>query len=194
MVDNLEALYISVVFYVPGLIIAITLSYLSPREKLKGAELLLHAFVYGAINLAIMGVPYYLLATSDLFEYHKVKFGLFLSLLTLIGPIIVGVMIHFSFKLLLFLGGKFGLKLSDPFPSAWDFVFFGREQPFYIVIHTKSGDLIRGRYVLPGRAASHESGSDLFLPIIFDRNWKQIDRTGGIYLSSGEIAYFQIIN
>lgn len=193
MPKDLNSLYIALVFFVPGLIIGRALGHLSPRDKVEGLEFMLQSLTYGAINLAIWGLLYYQLAISKLFDEKLLLFGFFFIVLTFIGPFITASLIHFGSLFIRWFGGKIGLKISDSIPSAWDSIFSQAAKPFFIVIHTKNDEIIRGRFASPGRAGDFNSGHDLYLSVLYDAKGKIITGGAGIYIPGDEIKYFQII-
>ena len=86
-------------------------------------------------------------------------------------------------------------RIIHPTPKAWDH-FFSLGEPFWVLLHLKSGDLIGGLYGENSFAPSFPNEQDLYLEEVWrvDGNGQfieKIDETGGLLIRDQEIEFLE---
>ena len=87
-------------------------------------------------------------------------------------------------------------KIINPIPKAWDYVFLKRET-FWIIVHTKDGRQIGGKYDTDSYVTTYPIEEQIYLEEVWeldDKNkfLKPIDRSAGIIISKEEISFLEL--
>jgi hypothetical protein len=87
-------------------------------------------------------------------------------------------------------------KIINPIPKAWD-VFFRKQQPCFMMVHLKNGQIIGGLYAYASAASSYPEKEDLYLQELWElddegRFEKPIDGTMGLLVNNDSVDYIEL--
>ena len=191
---EISNLLILLIFLTPGFISLKVYDSIIPSEKRIFSKSLLEIGIYSAINYAFFSWLIIILIKFNLFETNIIIFSLIVVLIVVIGPILWPI----AYNALLTTSFIKKIKPINPIPLPWDFVFMQRK-PHWIIVHTKDGRQIGGRYDSKSFTSSFPHKEQIYLEELWrlDKKGafvKQVDRTEGILIMGDEISFIEFFN
>ncbi|EQB37052.1 hypothetical protein M948_10265 [Virgibacillus sp. CM-4] len=195
-IDNLDVLFYTLIFVVPGFIIDSIYRTCVPQQDAKSESVLLRFLLFSSLNYSIVlpllfwisGIPYFK-------SNENVK--LYVSLLIIF---IVSVLLALIISALTNKGWirtilqKMGIHTTHVTPTAWDYQFKG-EDPRYITVYLEDGGIVHGYWGSKSFASSIRDNKDLYLEKIFNVNdkkeWIEIKENKGVWIPEKSIKYFE---
>jgi hypothetical protein len=163
---NIDAVYIALVFIVPGYIfLTLRNRFIAGQDRL-GTEQILSFVTYSSLNFAMFGWMIYLAISYQLAPYIRVA----IWLLTLVViPARLGLLCGVSSQKEIV--GRiyefFGLNPIHPTPRAWECVFFNSPAS-WVFVTLKSGTQFAGFWGGQSFASSDTKERDLYISEIFE--------------------------
>jgi len=191
--NNLDAVYVVLLFIVPGYIfLSIRNQFVPGRERVGAAQL--YAFItYSAINFAAFGWLIYLAFAYNLNPALKVVAW---TLIVGVIPTALGVISGYCSQkeFLTRFYSKLKLNPIHPVDRAWDYVFFNQPTSWVIVV-LKSGTQFGGVWDSKSFASSDTKERDLFITEVYeiagDGPWRPTGKS--LFIAAGEIRTIEFI-
>lgn len=188
---EISNLLMLLIFLIPGFISLKVHDSIVPSEKRNFSKSFLEIGIYSAINYAIFSWLIILLIKYNLFETNLTIFALIVLLIVVIGPVIWPI----AYSALISTSFIQKIKPINPIPLPWDFVFMQRKA-HWVIVHTKDGRHIGGRYDSKSFTSSFPHKEQIYLEELWrlDKKGafiKQVDRTEGILIMGDEISFIE---
>jgi hypothetical protein len=191
-IDSLETILLTCIFIVPGFLIDGIVNAFSPYGKRKEYVYFLYCLFYSVLHYAVFGWAYILI-------WKILAWRLLIILgITLIGAIFLGVVIGlfksrtWLRKLLNFLK----CNISNPIPSAWDYLF-SKQKSCFIIVTLNDGQIVYGLYSTNSFSSSDCDERDIYIEKIYsiDENnvWIDDSKSLGIYLAYSQIKTIEFL-
>jgi hypothetical protein len=185
--SNIDAVYIALVFIVPGYIfLTLRNQFVAGQDRL-GTEQIFAFVTYSAVNFAFFGWMIYLAIAYQVAPYIRVA----IWVLTLV-VIPAGLGLLFGVCSQREVIGRiytfFGLNPIHPTPRAWERIFFNSPAS-WVFITLKSGTQFAGFWGGQSFASSDAKERDLYISEVFefsgDEPWRPTGK--GLFIAAGEI-------
>jgi len=191
--SNIDAIYIALVFVVPGFIFLTFRNQFVPGQDRLGVDQILSFLTYSAINFALFGWAIYLAIAYQAAPYIRVTIW-FLTLVAIPAGLGLFCGICAQREIVGRIYRFFGYAAVHPTPHAWERAFFN-SPPAWVFITLKSGMQFAGFWGGESFASSDTKERDLFITEMFefedDQPWR---RTGkSLFVAAGEISTVEFI-
>lgn len=200
IIESFDIVFYTFSFIVPGYIIEEVVSSIIPLKKQEEGIKIIRCLAYSVLNYAIW-FSWGIKLLQTIVPSNSVKFWVLLALLVLITGFITGFIIGFirakGFIRDIFnrCFGKFGLNLTHPIPSAWDYVFKNFTEGAWVTIKTDEDTFVRGLFYKNSFASSDENYRDFYFEQVYtmgeDGTWSKTPRTKGMWLSPDAIKHIE---
>lgn len=197
MDENIITMLYAIGFIIPGFIVISIVNRIIPRQKKEYKYGILEFFIYSTINAFIWVIPFYkVMIINNAWFNHLILTWIFIFSIIFISPICIALIIILikQKKLLEYLCSKLGIKLIEVEPSAWDYKFSSINSE-WVIITLKNNQNVAGFMGNKSCASSSASERDIYISEVFTIDskgeWKQVDRTDGIWINSEEISYIE---
>ena len=196
MLNNINTVFYTVTFILPGFIISYIKSKFVPIRIIHTSEYIFRYFFYSAINMFISIPGLYYIKTNNTLNSHPyiVIFG-WLGVVTIV-PVILGI-IHGIIslkewdKLIL---NKICPSTIKSAPTAWDYKFNSLTEGRHIIVKLKDGSIIYGLYSTKSYASGIQDERDLYIEEIFDVEGDSlsiIPDSDGVLIKSDQISMIE---
>jgi Family of unknown function (DUF6338) len=191
--STIEAVYIALVFIVPGYIfLSLRNQFIAGQDRL-GTDQILSFLTYSALNFALFGWIVYLVISYGAPPYaHAVAWFFVLVVIPAAFGLICGVCSQRELVARIY--QFFRLNPVHPTPRAWDKVFF-TNPPSWVLITLKNGGQVAGFWGGDSFASSDQKERDLYISQIFeisgDEPWKPTGKS--LFVAAGEIRTIEFI-
>jgi hypothetical protein len=192
-ITSIDAVYVALVFIVPGYIfLSLRNQFVAGQDRL-GTEQILAFVTYSALNFALFGWTVYLAVAYELPPFLRAASWV---LTLVIIPAGLGLLcgICSQKEIVDRIYKFFGLNPIHPTPRAWERVFFN-SAPSWVFITLKSGTEYAGFWGGQSFASSDAKERDLYISEIFDFSgdepWKPTGK--GLFIAPGEIRTIEFI-
>ncbi|MDR0997366.1 MAG: DUF6338 family protein, partial [Zoogloeaceae bacterium] len=183
--QNIESLFLFVIFVIPGAIGLATYNLLNPGSQKNSGQILIDAVTYSLFNYAILLGPIYWAESSQWKENCPVIYVMFYVFVLLGAPVIEALAIEKFRKTET--GQRF---MPHPTLKAWDYVFSQRKE-YWVVVSMKNGNKIAGYYGPDSFASSAPAQEQIYL----ERSWviddegfdREKNHTAGVMIVSSDI-------
>lgn len=192
--ENLEFVFYTGIFLLPGYIIKSVLDYLVPPQRHNDAKYYMFCFFFSVLNLAVWSWLYVIILTKVPSQsgWHWVC----LLLITLLGSsglaVVIGVIRQKGWMRSLLSW----LQPSHPCPTAWDYQF-SRQGEAWVIVTLDNGRMICGKYGKESFASSDMDNRDLYIEDVYtigdDQKWTRTDNNLGVLIPGKSISYIEFI-
>jgi hypothetical protein len=190
---SLDAVYIALVFIVPGFVIrAVRAQFIIEQDRTQ-ADQVLRFFTYGAINFALSGwVIYLTIAYSADAAFRAMAW----TIVLLIAPCLIGITSAYCSQREVMTGlyRIMGLKPIHVVPWSWDYKFASIKQS-WLLVTLKSGDRFSGFWAGDSFASTDPKERDLLIEKVYEvpeqGPWTATDRS--VLIAAGEIRTIEFI-
>lgn len=198
IIENLDILFYTLIFVVPGFIIDSIYRICVPQEDAKGELIVLRFLLFSTINYSVV-FPILLLVYKIPYIDSHVNVKLYVSLLVIL-VVTVGIALIISVIsnkgwVRSFLQ-KIGIHTIHITPTAWDYQF-KREEPGYLIVYLEDGGIVYGYWGSKSFASSVRDSKDIYLEKIFDlsedKEWIEITSSKGVLIPEKSIKYIEFI-
>ncbi len=174
------------IFFLPGFISMKVYDLMVPGEPRDFSKSLMEAISYSTLNFAALFWLIAIIQSGDFFRAHFILYSLAVILIMVLAP---------AFWSILFLWLSKWRRISryfvHPIRKPWDYVF-GKRIPYWVIVHLKSGEKIRGRFGLDSFASSNPADEQIYLEEVWnldqdDQFLSPVERSTGIILMNDEI-------
>jgi hypothetical protein len=191
-ISSIEAIYVALVFIVPGYVFALTRNLFVAGQEKPSADHVLAFVTYSAVNFALFGWITYTVISSPTLQ---------IAALILVLVVIPGAL-GFTFGAFSQKGivgricRRIGLNSMHPVPRAWEHVFF-TASPSWVIVKLKDGGQYRGWWGGRSFASSDTKERDLYISEVFDYStdesepWRPTGK--GVFIAAGEIRSIEFI-
>ncbi len=191
---DISSIFIFLVYIIPGFISLKVHASIFPIEKRDFSKSILEIFIYSSLNYAFFVWLLIILFKYNLYNNNIILFIASVIIIVVIGPVVWPI----AYSALLSTALIQKLKPINPIPLPWDFVFMQRK-PHWIIVHTKDGRQIGGRYDSKSFTSSFPHKEQIYLEELWrlDKKGafvKQVDRTEGILIMGDEISFIEFFN
>lgn len=185
--SSIDAVYIALVFIVPGYIfLSLRNQFVAGQDRL-GTEQILSFVTYSALNFALFGWIIYLAISYQVAPYFRVAIWV-LTLVIIPGALGLLCGVCSQREIVGRIYGFFGLNPIHPTPRAWERVFFNTPAS-WVFVTLKNGTQFAGFWGGESFASSDSKERDLYISEIFDFSddgpWKPTGK--GLFIAAGEI-------
>lgn len=186
-----ETIRLSLIFFVPGFISIKVYGLYIPSEQRHFSKSFFDAVSYSCINFALVYWIIIAIHQNQFYNQYPVLYYCILILILFVAPIIWPI-IYSKIRDLRF----FKEKTIHPIPKAWDYLF-SKGGSYWIIIHTKDGRRIGGKYDTNSFVSSYPTEEQIYLEEVWHldkkaRFLKPIDRSKGIIISSREYESIEL--
>lgn len=195
-IENLDILFYTLIFVVPGFIIDSIYRICVPQEDAKGESVILRFLFFSTINYSVVFPLLFWVVEIPYIKSHE-NLKLYVILLIIF---IVSVVIAFIISIISNKGWirtvlqKMGIHTAHVVPTAWDYQF-KKEEPRYLTVYLQDGGIVFGYWGSESFASSIRENKDLFLEKIFDVNedkeWVENNKNKGIWIPAESIKYIE---
>lgn len=173
-----ETLIFFLFFVVPGFVVISIYDVIVPTEKRNFGEAFVEIISYSFLILALSGWTYLVVVNNresiGEWPFGEVVYVVFLGLSLVLTLVIVPVLVavgYYSLRTSDSFGRLakklFGLKVRDPSPTPWDFVFKD-EKALFVRFHLKEGGgSFGGLYEEGGNASSHPKSQQIYVTRLY---------------------------
>lgn len=191
---DVSNLFILLLYIIPGFISLKVYYSIFPVEKRDFSKSILEIFIYSSFNYAFFSWLIIILFKYDLYKSNFILFIAILIIIIVLGPIIWPI----AYNALLSTSFIQKIKPINPIPLPWDFVFIQRK-PSWIIVHTKDGRRIGGRYDSKSFTSSFPHKEQIYLEELWQLDKKgsfikPVDRSEGILIMNEEISFIEFFN
>ena len=184
---NLNALYLFIIFFIPGFISIKIYDLLIPGEKRDFSSSISEVIAYSCLNYAFLSWLIVLITKNNYYINHTSWFILFVFLILFFAPILWPILF-----LRIISNELISKYVVNPVPRPWDFIFSKRES-YWIIVNLKSGLKIGGLYDTNSYTSSYPIKEQIYLEEVWklDENGAfktPIDRSNGILILGDEIS------
>jgi len=184
---KINAIYIALVFIVPGYIfLSLRNKFVAGQERL-GTEQVIPFVIYSALNFALFGWIVYFAISYQAPPYVQV--GAWILTLVIL-PVVFGIVAGFGSQkeCVARIYRSLGLNPVHSTPRAWEYVFFN-SPPSWVFITLKNGTEFAGFWGGNSFASSDSKERDLFISEVFDFSgegpWRPTGKS--LFIGAGEI-------
>lgn len=195
-ISNLDMIFYTLSFVVPGFICDSVLASIIPRRSEGKERLFLRYLTLSGLNYAFWVWLIYLLLRVDFFRQNPIVSALSWFLIIFVSPILLGLILgkqsskgwirRFLMRL--------GINTIHPIPSAWDF-FFSTTPPVWMLVTLKDGSQVAGLFGSRSFASSDQDERDLYIEEMYkigtDAPWEKVQSTRGIFITGSEIKHIE---
>ncbi|MER8427641.1 DUF6338 family protein [Mesorhizobium sp. M1403] len=184
---SLDAIYVALVFVMPGYIIASFRAHFITGNRLDGPDYFVRLLTLSALNFTLSGWAIYLAIAWDVGVEMRLAVWLFVLL---VSPAVIGFISGIGSKAewLRSIYGWFRLSPLHIIPTSWEYQFSTlRETWVYVVL--KDGTTFAGYWGSRSFASSRPEERDLLIEQVFevpdDGPWTPTNKS--VLIASGEI-------
>lgn len=189
-IENLNVVFYTCIFLVPGYIIKSILSKVLPTQKQNEQRYFFSCLLYSIVTVAIFSGFYQLVSRykSD----TELMYWVLLVAISICGSVCVGFTLAFLHKKDVFnkILPKDELNTFSSIPTAWDYCF-SKQEPQYVIVTLTDGSIIYGFYSENSFSSSESDERDLFIEKIYKRNfcgkWILNKECTGVFISKSAI-------
>lgn len=192
-ITSFDMLFYTVGFLVPGFVWCSMVAMLVPQKGEQSQISFLRFLTFSCVNYALWSWLIFLLIKSEFFTDHAVRSAVAWGLITLISPVVLGLLTgHFSQRemVLRFLR-RLGLNPMHPIPTAWEYKFSSTTSPVWVLVTLKGGGRIAGIFGSGSFASSEATERDIYIQQLFtihdDGPWQAVPRSDGILIKHDQI-------
>ena len=193
IVDNVEVVWLTCQFVLPGYIIREILTAVMPQKTISEGAHLVETLGYSVLYMALWG--WLINAIQIKFASHIGWCGLGVEAVIFCTAILTGVLLGVlrgkqAFRILF---QKIGIKLSHPVPTAWDYKFSSCESQ-WVEVTVSDGKTLRGLYSANSFSSSDSNYRDIYLEELYIKNkdtWTKVERTSGVWINPEEIRFIK---
>jgi hypothetical protein len=183
---NADKLALFLIFFVPGFISIKIYDLLVPGETRDFSKSLLEAVSYSTLNFAAL---FWLIALIHGGNFYQQHFNLYYFSVFVI-MVVAPACWPFVF-LRLATWRRVAKHFVHPIQKPWDYVF-GKHDPFWIIVHLKSGQKIGGRFGIESFASSNPADEQIYLEEVWEldddgRFLEPVENSRGIIVMNDEI-------
>lgn len=192
---SLDAVYIALLFFVPGYVFSVFRGHFILGRKMEGAEFYVRLLTLSAVNFALTGWPIYLgIAAGVGPELRAVLWALVILVLPAAFGLISGAWTKKEWLKRLY--GIFGLNPIHHVPTSWDYAF-SRSPGQFVLVVLKDGTQYGGWWASRSFASSVAEERDLLIEQVYrvpegDGEWVAVGRS--VLIAAGEIRTVEFIN
>ena len=202
---NVDIVFYTTAFLVPGFILNWTLSMLVPRRMEDPKLAFLRFLTLSALNYSIWSWLILLLFTGRYFSAHPWVSAALWFLVVCVSPFAIGIGTGiflqndgpsrvFQSRLLRWLRAR----PIGPIATAWDRRFGSLSKGLYVLITLADDRQIAGKYGRESYVSSDHDQRDVFLQeryIVDEKgSWRIVPRTAGIWIRGDQIKYIDFIS
>jgi hypothetical protein len=184
---SLDAVYVALVFLVPGYLVWVLRGHFVVVRKTDGPEFYLHLLALSAVNFALSGWTIYL---AIAWEAHATVRALLWLTVIVISPAALGVLSGLATRHEWLTKAYQRLKLHPmhSIPNAWDYQF-SRDEESWALVMLKDGTRYAGIWQHGSFASTDPAERDLLLTSVHDipddGPWSPNGKS--VYIAAGEI-------
>lgn len=190
---SLDAVYISLIFIVPGYITYWIRSNFVTGRQLAGHEYYVHLLTLSAVNFVLFGWVAYLALAWDAAPIKRVFTWVFVLA---VAPALIGFVSAFATNAgwLRKIYGRLGLSPVHVIPTAWDYSFSKLGETWVYVV-LKNDTTFAGYWGEASFASSVSGERDILIEKVYtvsgDGSWNPTNRS--VLIASGEICTIEFI-
>lgn len=202
-IDSFEVVFYTFSFLVPGYIMECIITSLLPASRKSEGIKFLHCIVYSIINHTIWFSWGYKLI-SDRISSGSIWYWVVIVASVLVTSAITGFVIGMLrasmciYRLGRKILGHFGINLTHPVPTAWDYVFSSMKTGAWVTIRMDNGKFIRGWFGPRSMASSDNEFRDIFVETQYtldaDENWVEVKNSGGVWVNASSICHIELLS
>lgn len=196
IIENLDILFYTLIFVIPGFIIDSIYRVCIPQEATKGESFFPRLLLFSIINFLIV-YPILLWLSRNPYIHSNQGINLYVKLLIIF---LVSVVIGLIISLVSNKGWirsilqKVGIHTSHVIPTAWDYKF-SKKEPRYVTVYLADGGIVFGYWGSNSFASSVRDNKDIYLEKMYDvtesSEWVEIIQNKGIWISAESIKYIE---
>jgi hypothetical protein len=201
---TVEAVVYTCTFLLPGFLINGIIGYLVPRDNSNNVKYILSCLAYSISNFAVWSWLYFLIWDDlNITGRQWLPFILLTILLSALFAVILGVIqqkrlvkiiaIKYNKQKFVNAHKKFKIKVFDPAPTAWDYVF-AELNPYWVAVTQTDNKEICGKYSTKSFVGSAKN--DMFLERTcsnVEGKWIEDVDNEGVYIPSTMIKSIKFI-
>lgn len=184
---SLDAVYLALVFLVPGYLISVLRGHFVVVRRIDGPEFYLRLLALSAVNFAVSGWTIYLAIALDA---RPVARALLWLLVIVVVPAGIGLISGLATRheWLTKFYQRFKLHPMHSTPNAWDFQF-SRDEESWVLVLLKDGTKYAGIWQYGSFASTDPAERDLLLTDVHDIPDKGpwVPTGKSVYISAGEV-------
>lgn len=187
---EIDKTFLFLVLILPGFVSLKVYSWLIASESRDYSKSFVEAICYSVLNFTFLSWILFFITKDGFITSHPFYYWLSIFVVFLIAPA--------SWPFLFLWISTFEIfkkNILSPYKQPWDYVFSKRES-FWVAIHLKNGEVLRGKYALNSFASSYPSERQLYIEELWisdeERKFgRKANRTRGILVSQDEISYIK---
>jgi hypothetical protein len=190
---SLDAIYIALVFVVPGYIISSFRAHFITGQRLDGPDYLVRLLTLSALNFTLSGWAIYLALAWDTEPVTRTFVWLFVLA---VSPVLIGIVSGLGSKQewLRRVYSRFGLSPLHIIPTSWEYKFSNLTESLVLVV-LKDGTMFAGYWGGKSFASSRPEERDLLIEQVYeiqkDGPWTPTNKS--VFIGSGEIRTIEFI-
>lgn len=174
----------------PGFISIKMYSLMVAGEYRNYSNSLVEAICYSVVNFSLLSWLILLIHREEFVAEYPLAYWASMATIFLFAPAIWPFVFIKLSKLRIF-----KKTLLSPYKQPWDYVF-NKKEAMWVVIHLKSGEIIRGKYAEESFASCYPSERQLYIEEVWVEEGgkkfsRKANRTKGIIISQDEISYIK---
>lgn len=192
-ITGFDMLFYTVGFVVPGFVWCSMVSMLIPQKGEQTQTSFLRFLTFSCVNYALWSWLIYLLIKSEFFADHAVCSAAAWGVITLISPVVLGLLTgHFSqSEMVLRFLRRLGLNPMHPIPTSWEYKFGNTTSPVWVLVTLNDGRRVAGIFGSRSFASSEAPERDIYIQQLFsipdEGPWQAVPRSDGILIKHDQI-------
>ncbi|MGB6482231.1 MAG: DUF6338 family protein [Candidatus Acidiferrales bacterium] len=166
MPTSFHAVFVILLFLIPGFIARGVLSSIYPGSEPSEARLVLTAIALSCINYGLWSWLLVLVWKNAWYD-NALPLALLTVLILFLSPVLFTLAVGSFMRTDAFRRLREAFGIRHPTPKSWDY-FFGKGLPCWIIVTLKSGRIIGGYYGTNSFASSFPAEEDLYLEKLCD--------------------------
>ena len=166
MPTSFDAVFVILLFLIPGFIARGVLSSIYPTSEPSEARLVLTAIALSCINYGLWSWLL-VLAWKGAWYEGALPLALLAVLILFLSPVVFTLAVGSFMRTDAFRKMRETFGIRHPTPKSWDY-FFGKGLPCWVIATLKSGRVIGGYYGTDSFASSFPAEEDLYLEKLCD--------------------------
>lgn len=189
-IENLNVVFYTCIFLVPGYIIKSILSKIIPTQKQNDQKYFFSCLLYSMVNAAVFSGFYQLINTFK--SSADLEYWILHVVISVLGAVCIGFVLAYLHRkdVLNKILPRDELNTFSSIPSAWDYCF-SKQESHYVIVTLNDGSIIYGLYSVNSFSSSESDERDLFVEKVYKRSlcgkWILDEKCNGILISKNAI-------
>lgn len=200
MIENINTVYYTALFIIPGYILFTSLETLVPISKKTFLNQTLKFITATLLNYLIWFWLIKIIIDNSFYSEKYYLLILFSFIIMVLSPYLLGQIFAIIQKkeIARKIYNKIGFSPINPIPTSWDYVFSNVPSKSWIKVTLTDDNIIYGKFSGNSYAADDETKLDIYIEKVFDvddeGNWNAVERSNGILIVHNHIKHIEFFS